>query len=709
MKKLTLAALALLGLGSVVPDARASTKSSHSNHMQDSRGPFTDVPVGHWAYSAVQKVTQQGFLQGWDNRFFGEKALSRYQMAIVVSRMLDQLHMLKKDGRVFTAEDISNLEALTIEFADELALLNVKVADLEKDVDGLLRDVERMKFELGPKGPRAPFTGLVSTRFVTTASATPGYGQSYNNGSNSTNIPQSAATPAMLRYRGDVTGPVAPVGRVPAGQPGIGTATNPFQFEDRAFFTVAQFSVNADREINENISLHAQVDINAESDDGIQALDLNSAAGAPVFTSAQGNGSFDQAPGGFLPNNQPSDTFYYNRIFDGSVPGIPVTGPFQTGSGRGQSFRDSNLHINEAYIEFHDWLGQVNGRLGTFATPFNTEVNGPSRTYNWTLTPTVANTFWESLRPVGVEVRESTSSDYWHYNVGLFSGVDQANGATLMSGIQGPRTGNAGLLQGGIGVLVGTGLGGPGDIAGNNAGPQDPFGNTTLTGSITGEGRLPTPRNSVMTDVAQGVSSQVETDHVGWYARVGGQKENHKGFGWQIGFMDNGGDLARGQDESGTLSDWHAWQTMANYTADRWLVMAQYYNGTTRNYTEIDLAPSAANVTNFLETDPRFKGSPFPNAWGQNTSSYSLSGMVSYAWNDDNALTFRFEHATDRTGLAQIIGSFYTFAYSRRTSEAGRLQLELITPDTYTVADNGSTRDTDINDDLLQVNYRLAF
>ena len=51
-------------------------------------GPFSDVPSGHWAYKAIDKATEAGILQGYDGKFNGNKTLNRYQMAVVVSRML---------------------------------------------------------------------------------------------------------------------------------------------------------------------------------------------------------------------------------------------------------------------------------------------------------------------------------------------------------------------------------------------------------------------------------------------------------------------------------------------------------------------------------------------------------------------------------------------------------------------------------------------
>src|SRR5579862_9428968 len=113
--------------------AKHHHKKSHHHagaaHVSEANGgPFADVPRGHWAYDAVQKAAEAGILQGWNNRFHGNKVVNRYQMAVVVARMLDRVGVLRANGKVITAQDIANLESLVIEFADELALLNVKVS-----------------------------------------------------------------------------------------------------------------------------------------------------------------------------------------------------------------------------------------------------------------------------------------------------------------------------------------------------------------------------------------------------------------------------------------------------------------------------------------------------------------------------------------------------------------------------------------------------
>mgnify|MGYP003573970934 FL=1 len=107
--------------------------------------PFTDVPRDHWAYDAIQRAVDAGILQGFDGKFHGKKLLNRYQMAVVVAKMLDQVKGGVSMGSGAGGQDIQNLEALTIEFADELALLNVKVSTLEDSFVELRNDVQALK------------------------------------------------------------------------------------------------------------------------------------------------------------------------------------------------------------------------------------------------------------------------------------------------------------------------------------------------------------------------------------------------------------------------------------------------------------------------------------------------------------------------------------------------------------------------------------
>jgi len=103
-------------------------------------GPFSDVPKKHWAYEAVNTLAAKGLLEGYaDGKFKGNKAMTRYEMALVIARLID---------KKFGGADLETLQKLTIEFADELALLGVKVQALEEEVKVIRGDMDAAKTDI---------------------------------------------------------------------------------------------------------------------------------------------------------------------------------------------------------------------------------------------------------------------------------------------------------------------------------------------------------------------------------------------------------------------------------------------------------------------------------------------------------------------------------------------------------------------------------
>ncbi|AEE13781.1 S-layer domain-containing protein [Thermodesulfobium narugense DSM 14796] len=99
-------------------------------------GPFSDVPANSWAYKAVQDLAAKGLVIGYgDGTFRGDRLATRYEMAMVVARMLDMYEKGQnaQDQKIqLNANDIATLMKLAEEFKSELASLNVRVAALEK-------------------------------------------------------------------------------------------------------------------------------------------------------------------------------------------------------------------------------------------------------------------------------------------------------------------------------------------------------------------------------------------------------------------------------------------------------------------------------------------------------------------------------------------------------------------------------------------------
>ncbi|MEO1784185.1 DUF3373 family protein [Thermodesulfobium sp. 4217-1] len=99
-------------------------------------GPFSDVPANSWAYKAVQDLAAKGLVIGYgDGTFRGDRLATRYEMAMVVARMLDTYEKGQnaQDQKIqLNANDIATLMKLAEEFKSELASLNVRVSALEK-------------------------------------------------------------------------------------------------------------------------------------------------------------------------------------------------------------------------------------------------------------------------------------------------------------------------------------------------------------------------------------------------------------------------------------------------------------------------------------------------------------------------------------------------------------------------------------------------
>lgn len=649
---------------------RRGGKKAHHAHKADAgaaSGPFSDVPKGHWAYEAVQKAAEAGILQGWNGRFHGNKIVNRYQMAVVVARMLDRVGVLKANGKVITGQDIANLESLVIEFADELALLNVKVSTLEDTVAGLKKDVDLIKADLRGIGRGAGITGTAQARYVFTDDIN----NPYRFGTHLPNIvggvffavppaagqfPLASASAPLTRYRGQQTSTAS-------------TFASGGVYDNRNFFTVSNFSLNIDREFDPHTHFHAQVEINAEGQS-----DTSIAAGFPIAQAFPLAGAPDAATVGA---------------------GIPTSG-----RGNSFSFGSGDIFINEAYVTFSDWFTDgVAGRLGVFALPMNTEVNGPSRTYQWTITPSVINSKWESIRPVGLDLFQHNERDSLMFYVGFFTPSDIQGGEYRSGALLSQNTGFGAFGQNDGGVNFG------GRFVGLPGG--------TTAGAAFNVGRFPTPfGGAAMTDQPRGVRGQsnilgdgLSDDDLGYYAMIGSHPTNrgHRGFSWHVAYYDRNGDLRPGLDEDVSRTDWYAWQIAANYQWRKFLLAAQYFDGTSRNYSTAEVGALGAAA----QADARrLNTTPFANAGALDTESQGFFALLNWQFSRRGSMTARFETASDETGAAELQANIWTLGFNWRTSDHGWLQMEWISPDSYSTSENGARNDIDVDDDLFQINYK---
>lgn len=97
--------------------------------------PYPDVSADHWAYEAIASLHNAGLVEGYpDGTFGGERTFTRYEMAMVFSRILQRL-----DGRMdLLAGTGIDVDALMDEFGSELDLINaltVAIANAQRTAD----------------------------------------------------------------------------------------------------------------------------------------------------------------------------------------------------------------------------------------------------------------------------------------------------------------------------------------------------------------------------------------------------------------------------------------------------------------------------------------------------------------------------------------------------------------------------------------------
>lgn len=127
---------------------------------------LTDVPAGHWAKDAIDKLVGSGIILGYpDGTYRGTQNLTRYEAAVIIARLLEDM----KSGTVVAGEiDSETLTALQNaiqELAADLAALGVRVSDLEENAvsrDDFARLEERVEAIALQTGEPEALAGLTS-------------------------------------------------------------------------------------------------------------------------------------------------------------------------------------------------------------------------------------------------------------------------------------------------------------------------------------------------------------------------------------------------------------------------------------------------------------------------------------------------------------------------------------------------------------------
>lgn len=176
MRKVALAIAATLVLGIISPAFSQ---------------PFADVPTDHWAFDAIAELAAKGIVEGYpDGTFKGDRAMTRYEMAMVVARLLARVEAIKippatPPTKIPPAEvgraDIQTLQRLVNEFRAELAALGVRVTAVEEELAALRARVDNtrvtgftfFRYQASNLAPGGNYTfGLFNLTFTGQASST---------------------------------------------------------------------------------------------------------------------------------------------------------------------------------------------------------------------------------------------------------------------------------------------------------------------------------------------------------------------------------------------------------------------------------------------------------------------------------------------------------------------------------------------------------
>jgi len=95
---------------------------------------LTDVPAGHWAKDAIDRLVSQGIILGYpDGTYRGTQNLTRYEAAVIIARLLDQVRLGQVNPGGIDPETLTALQNAIQELAADLTALGVRVSDLEEN------------------------------------------------------------------------------------------------------------------------------------------------------------------------------------------------------------------------------------------------------------------------------------------------------------------------------------------------------------------------------------------------------------------------------------------------------------------------------------------------------------------------------------------------------------------------------------------------
>ncbi|WP_343216705.1 S-layer homology domain-containing protein [Deinococcus aestuarii] len=92
------------------------------------------MPAGHWAKDAIDRLVSQGIILGYpDGTYRGTQNLTRYEAAVIIARLLDQVRQGQVNPGTLDQGTLTSLQNAIQELAADLTALGVRVSDLEEN------------------------------------------------------------------------------------------------------------------------------------------------------------------------------------------------------------------------------------------------------------------------------------------------------------------------------------------------------------------------------------------------------------------------------------------------------------------------------------------------------------------------------------------------------------------------------------------------
>ena len=117
-----------------------------SSSLFSTASAFTDVPKGHWSEGAVKKITQEyKIMSGYPNNTFGGKnTVNRYEMAVMLSKILAASEKEFDKDR----EDLASLLEVMELFQSEIKVLKQEIKKRDTKIDGFAAENQRLRNDI---------------------------------------------------------------------------------------------------------------------------------------------------------------------------------------------------------------------------------------------------------------------------------------------------------------------------------------------------------------------------------------------------------------------------------------------------------------------------------------------------------------------------------------------------------------------------------